>query len=114
VILPDQATGCSQITLGRTLILGLDPHTSVTGDTHLCFGLLAILSPINPTHLIPSHPSTFPLHIPVHVPARGCDRRLLHEGDERVSINLVDERANAEMPLKRRDVAFVTPWWLAG
>jgi hypothetical protein len=50
----------------------------------------------------------------VHVPARGCDRRLLHEGEERVSIDLLDERANAEMALERRDVAVVTPWWLAG
>ncbi len=37
-------------------------------------------------HLIPSHPSTFPIHIPVHVPPRECDRRLLHEGDERASL----------------------------
>ena len=36
-----------------SLILGLDPSTSVTGDTYLCFGLLAFLSPINSTHLIP-------------------------------------------------------------
>ena len=36
-----------------TLILGLDHPSSVTGDTHLCFGLLAFLSPINSTHLIP-------------------------------------------------------------
>jgi hypothetical protein len=28
------------------LLLWLDPPTSVTGDTHLCFGRLALLSPI--------------------------------------------------------------------
>jgi hypothetical protein len=34
----------------------------------------------HPKHpLIPSQPSTFPLHIPVHVPPRGCDRRLLYK-----------------------------------
>jgi hypothetical protein len=92
---------------GRTLILWLDHPTSVTGHTYLSFGRLAFLSPINSTHLSPSHPSTFPLHIRVHVPPRGCDRRRRHEGEERVSIDLVDERANAEMPLERRDVAFV-------
>jgi hypothetical protein len=40
--------------LASSLILRLDPPTSVTGDTHLCFGLLAFLSPIKFTHLIPS------------------------------------------------------------
>jgi hypothetical protein len=42
-----------------TLILGLEPPTSVTGDTHLCFGRLALLSPIKNTPSSPSL-STFP------------------------------------------------------
>jgi hypothetical protein len=32
--------------LGRTLILWLDHPSSVTGDIHLCFGRLVLLSPI--------------------------------------------------------------------
>ena len=36
-----------------SLILWIDPPGSVTGDTHLCFGLLAFSSPITSTHLIP-------------------------------------------------------------
>jgi hypothetical protein len=39
--------------LGRSLILGLEHPGSVSGDTDLCFGRLAFLSPINPTPLIP-------------------------------------------------------------
>jgi hypothetical protein len=38
----------------------LDHPTSVTGDTHLCFGQLAFWSPINSTHLIPSNMSCLP------------------------------------------------------
>jgi len=79
----------------------------LTGDTHLRSGLVVLLSPIQNHHLIPSHTPTFPIHIPVHVPPRECDRRLLHEGEERVSIDLVDERADGEMSLERRDVGFV-------
>ena len=45
-----------------SLILWLDPPSFVTGDTHLCFGRLALLSPINPTPLIPS------LNVPVPTP----------------------------------------------
>ena len=91
----------------RSLILWLEPPSFVTGDIHLCFGRLVLLSPIKSTHLIPSHTPTFPIHIPVHVPPQGCDRRLLHEGEERVLIDLVDERADGEMSLERREVAFV-------
>jgi len=32
----------------------LEHPSSETGDTHLCFGLLAFLSPINLTHLMDS------------------------------------------------------------
>ncbi len=39
--------------LAPSLVLGLDPPSSETGDTYLCFGPLAFLSPINATHLIP-------------------------------------------------------------
>jgi hypothetical protein len=40
--------------LGRSLILRLDPPTSVTGDTHLCIGRLALLSPTKSTPRSPS------------------------------------------------------------
>jgi len=33
-------------------LIGLEPPSSVTGDTHLRFGRLVLLSPINSTHLI--------------------------------------------------------------
>jgi hypothetical protein len=39
--------------LGRSLILWLDHPRAETGDTYLCFGLLAFLSPITSTYLIP-------------------------------------------------------------
>jgi hypothetical protein len=45
--------------LASSLILGLDSPTSVTGDTRLCFGRLALLSPIKSTLSSPS------LNVPV-------------------------------------------------
>jgi hypothetical protein len=46
---------------GPSLILWLDPPTSVTGDTHLCFGRLALLSPTKSNPLIPVSLLSFPV-----------------------------------------------------
>ena len=72
----------------------LDPPTSETGDTHLCFGRLAVLSPTKSTHLIPSHPSTFPLH-PRTCPSSGM--RSPPMGDSHVGGRFVLVRGSSEV-----------------
>ena len=44
----------------------------MTGDAYLCFGRLALLSPINPNHLIPSF--NVPVPTPWQDEPRGADR----------------------------------------